>query len=139
MIPSLPNLLAFLALLTQLVLPGVGSGVVICVEPGGHVQIEIASGVCCDEPTTIGVAGIREDKTESSDCEACLDLAFTMDPWVPTRSLHVNRDQIVIAATAIPVPHHRTLERILLEEWRPPLRCDVHPHLSHLRSVVIRC
>ncbi len=43
----LSRLIVLLVLLPQMLVLGMGRGLVICVAPDGHVQIELAASECC--------------------------------------------------------------------------------------------
>jgi len=141
----LPNLRRFallLALLPQLLVLGFGRGVVVCIAPGGHVQLEIAASTCCGDDGASTAPGDRDlaSSQDEPDCGSCSDLQIALDPRVARGS---GTQQIELPAHAAAIPPGPVgipgaadatglLDRILDRGHEPP-------HLIHLRSVQLRC
>ena len=132
----LRGFLFLFVLLPQIALASVGSSFVVCVAPGDHLQVEFASGACCESESGAETpAGDRERPTDLPECPSCEDLEVLVDPTLP--------DKQVINVPAAPpsseLPtfdeHHRRSERRRGHFDRLRAR----QHLSLERSIVLRC
>ena len=132
----LPSLVLALALLPQLFVLGLGRGIVVCVAPGGHMEVEIASACCSPLEAP---ASARERGTAASgedDCGACSDFRLLLDP-------RASRSRAADGAS----PHPPAAPLVV---WTPELapapracaapRRDgrVPPHLQPLKTVQLR-
>lgn len=142
-IPRIRRLVLLLALLPQLLVLGLGQDFVVCIAPGGHLQLEAAGSVCCADPTSASTAsdeGIAVSQNEP-DCGSCSDYRIVLDPRL-SRSSGAGRFELPSDATAL-LP----VEIPTLPVAADPTRCfgrpldrgHEPPHLIHLRSVVLRC
>jgi hypothetical protein len=135
------RLLILLALLPQLLVLGLGGGVVICLDPGGGAHIQIAVQSCCEGTSapssgaTEGVSGFEGE----DDCRSCRDVTILEDSGMARAPEQVKHE---IGTAALPVvtafvPHVDwplpARRRAIVPRDREP------PGLLHLRSVVIRC
>jgi len=138
--PFLRGLLFLFLWLPQLVLAGTGSGFVLCLAPGDHLQVELAGGACCSaEP---GTAELDRDTARESapagpsrECPACEDVEVLGDPIHPSReTAQAPPPALVPAAPAREVgPPSRTVPRGRRAPHRPGA------HLARLRTIVLRC
>ena len=141
-LPNLRRLALLLALLPQLLVLGLGRGVVLCIAPSGHVQLEIAASTCCGDDGASTAPGDRDlaSSEDEPDCGSCSDLQIALDPRASRGSGTQEIELPAHAAAtppepdAIPVAANVTgpLDRILDRGHEPP-------HLIHLRSVLLRC
>lgn len=142
MFASLRRLTLLLTLLPQLLLLGLGRGVVVCVAPGGHMQVEVLASACCggaDSSTNTG-AGLALTQDEP-DCGSCSDLWIVVDSRVSrssgARDVELPSDTaLALAPEPLRFPGSADPLRALgshLDRGQEP------PHLIHLRSVVLRC
>jgi hypothetical protein len=138
--PFLRGLLILFLWLPQLVLAGTGSGFVLCLAPGDHLQVELAGGACCSaEPGTNRLD--RDAALESGpagpsrECPACEDVEVLGDPIHPSR-------QTAEAPPPAPCPAAPPFE------VEPPSRAGLRgpgtphrpgAHLALLRTIVLRC
>jgi len=142
-LPRLPRILLLLVLLPQLLVLGLGRGVVLCIAPGGHVQVEIAASVCCTAPSSAAVAHDDESAVSESeaDCDSCSDYWIQVHPsQVRTSTVggfEASSDVTTAGTTAIPKPKLADGSCRALDP--PRGRGSVPPHLIHLRSVLLRC
>lgn len=79
---SLKKRSAFLSIFLLLVLSlsGGNTGMVLCVQPGGHIEFESAEEGCCDAPqVTAPSATITCDSGEAEDhhCDSCVDIPLS--------------------------------------------------------------
>lgn len=51
LVPGIRRLALALALVPQLLVTALGQSLVVCVEPGGHVQLEVLASECCEAAT----------------------------------------------------------------------------------------
>ena len=141
-LPNLRRLALLLALLPQLLVLGLGRGVVVCIAPGGHVKVEIAASTCCGDDGATMAPGDRDPAAsqDEPDCGSCSDLKIALDPRV-TRSSGTQEIELPAHTAAIP-PEPLTFQAApdstgslgrILDRGQEP------PHLIHLRSVVLRC
>jgi len=141
-LPNLRRLALLLALLPQLLVLGLGRGVVVCIAPDGHVQVEIAASTCCGDDgasTALGDRNLASSQDEP-DCGSCSDLQIALDPRVARGSGTQEIELPAHTAAILPEPFAflaapdatDSLGRILDRGHEPP-------HLIHLRSVVLRC
>ena len=139
-VPCLRRLALLLALLPQILVLALGQGIVVCVAPGGHVQVEIAASACCAEVGSAvrgGDPGILQDEP---DCGSCSDLRIALDPRV-ARSSDARTLELPSAPAALPVEppaFPKAAERTRPREHHVD-RGHEPPHLIHLRSVLLRC
>jgi len=141
-LPNLRRLALLLALLPQLLVLGLGRGVVVCIAPGGHVQVEIAASTCCADAAPSATAGNRDlaSSQDEPDCGSCSDLQIAMDPRVARGS---STQEIELPAPAAAIPPEPTAVPAAADATgtlrRIPDRGHEPPHLIHLRSVLLRC
>jgi len=126
-----------LLLLPQLLVLGLGRGLVVCFEPNGGVTVELAGAACCGEPgapTTSEAA--RLTAAPEQGCGSCADVRLTVDRRGP-REQELGGESL-LARPAGPLgdtcPEPRPALRLDCPRGAPP-----SPHLAHLRSVVLRC
>lgn len=137
------RLLVLLALLPQLLMLGLGQGVVVCVAPSGHLQVELSASACCDSPpaglTEAGTSFASDRTLVATDCGSCSDFVMVVD-------LLGSPDHRKVEFAAPPSAAHIVVE--VVAEPEPSLssqgpgtsRRGVEPlYLGHLRSVVLRC
>jgi hypothetical protein len=137
----LRRLAILLALLPQLLVLGLGSGVVVCVTPDGHLQLEVSGSDCCEE-----LAAPSGDKGSArsqgrSDCGPCTDFAIVLDQ---RRSKDDDGKALRFPSTPL---RAMSLQAPLLAGPKGPGRAfglpatgvAAPPHLIHLRSVLLRC
>jgi len=137
MTPILRRLLLALVLVPQLAVVGLGSGLVLCVAPGGHLRVELAASGCCSEelptggPSSAAEPG-AEHATDAPACPSCEDVDLLVDTTRPER-------ESVDAPAAPPGPVQAELSRgtARLEHRCAPPR--PRAHLTSLRTVVLRC
>lgn len=132
-----------LALLPQLLLLGLGRGVVLCIASDGHVQVELVSSACCLQDAS--AAGNEEPASgEDSDCGSCRDLLIAMEAVVSRNSVG---SSIELPSNAIPLASPlaslesppRADSSGTLPLAGSPRRALEPPHLSRLRSLQLRC
>ena len=138
----LRRLALLLALLPQLLVLGLGGGVVVCVAPDGHVQLEIAASECCGDAGASTAPGDRDvaSSQDEPDCGSCSDLQIALDTGVARSSGAQEIELPAHTAAILPEPlafqaapdGKGALGRVLDRGHEPP-------HLIHLRSVVLRC
>ena len=140
--PSLIHrVIFFLALLPQLLVLGLGHGVVVCVGPGGHVEIETVGGICCSDseaaPSSSEVDGFQHS---DSDCGPCTDIALLSNSKHPSDRDADDLDQS-LESVGRPVATHVILGAQDPAHFfvRPVERHCEPPHLDNLRSVLLRC
>ena len=140
LLPNLRRLALVLALLPQLLMLGAGPAVVVCVAPGGHMQVEAAASACCRGPASAGDGDLSTSQG-GPDCGACSDIAIALDPRVFLAAGPGGLDLPSDTATALPVM--LTAVPITAEfcysPGRSARRGHLPPHLVHLRSVLLRC
>jgi len=139
---NLRRLAVLLALLPQLLVLGLGRGLVLCIAPSGHVQVEIAASPCCEGANPSTASGDRDPAAshDAPDCDSCSDLQIALDPRIgrgsSTQEIELPAYAPAIAPEPIAVPGAADatgpLGRILDRGHEPP-------HLIHLRSVLLRC
>lgn len=132
-----------LALLPQLFVLGLGGGVVFCVAPGGHLQLEAEASDCCaaPSPATAGLGGGLTLSPDESDCGPCIDFSVALDP---RQSKSSDADDFrLTAAEPLALPGCIEIFALAtdpLRALRRPLGRDRGQHqLSQLRSVVLTC
>lgn len=126
--PHRPLRLLLLALLLPwLAVAGLGRGAVVCIAPGGHLELELAGDGCCGEDPL---------PADDGDCDSCVDVELTAD----VHALHED------GGPASPlVPPVRGLAQpppgpgVAAFSGAAPRRAKEPPHLRHLRSVRLRC
>jgi hypothetical protein len=133
----LRRLALVLALLPQLFVLVLGSGVVLCIAPGGHVQVEVVATECCGESGSTTAGGVERAVSQSDDgCGACSDLQLVLDPRVP-RVAGTGAVAGAAALSAEPAPWRSAACAMRVapraDRGREP------PHLIRLRSVLLRC
>jgi len=139
MTTPLRRLLLLAALLPQLLVLGLGRGVVLCVEPDGHVQIELATAeICCAGAPALNAANGIDRESEGDDCNACTDLRLVVDTRGSRSSdgLDAAAHAATLAAADPWKPAVRA-SRTLVRAGAPPDRAP--RHLLCLRSVLQRC
>ena len=129
-----------LALVPQLLVLGLGRGVVVCIAPGGHLQIEIAESACCAGRSSdhAGVVTVSQDRPE---CGSCSDVRLVLDRS-ECRNSGTRRFELPADATAALPVEVGTLPPAAGPTHSPPHPLDRghgSPHLIHIRSVVLRC
>jgi len=137
---SFRRLLIVLVLLPQVLLLGLGHGVVICLK-GGDPQVAVARRSCCAGAFDPGAGGAAGHTAVGSPelCDCCLELP--VDPASTATRAH-DRTEHESQAPAVPallgeVP---PFERSCSPRRRPSASRDRQPPRSlHLRSVVLRC
>lgn len=131
----------FLALLPQLLVLGLGHGVVVCVAPGGHVEFEAVGSGCCsanqDAPANSEDGGFQES---DPDCGPCSDLAIVLNSKRLSDRNLVDLNQC-FDPVATPIAIHVVLgvqdpAHLFV---RPTERHCEPPHLINLRSILLRC
>jgi len=141
-VQSLRRLALLLALLPQLIVLGLGRGVVVCIAPSGHVQVEIAASPCCGDAGSAGAGGDRDLATsqDEPDCGSCSDLQIALDTRVARSS---SAGQVELPANAAIPPLEPFAFPAAVDASRPRGRIQDRghepPHLIHLRSIVLRC
>ncbi|RKY19074.1 MAG: hypothetical protein DRQ55_11580 [Planctomycetota bacterium] len=139
-----------LALLPQLVVLGLGHGVVICMTADGHMEVEVASSGCCAESPVVamaaGTAGLigpaGSAQQSDADCGSCSDFGIVLDPR-PCRGSGVGTSLLSSdLANAPPSPS------VALDDAVDSAACAVAHgsrggvtplHLEHLRSIQLSC
>lgn len=141
--PSLPRIVLILILLPQLLVLGLGRGVVICIAPSGHVQVEIAASACCSVPSSTAAAhdGDLAVPETDPDCGSCSDYWIVFHPsqsrTSTVGSFEAPSDATAAGTNAIPKPKPAVGRGHALDP--PRERGHVPQHLIHLRSVLLRC
>ena len=137
------RLLILLTLLPQLLVLGLGTGVVVCVGAGGHLQIEVAAGDCCSDTSAASLEAVSNGAWGASGhgfcTTSCTDLGIVVDtrlsraPDGPDIETGVSAALPVESSTlfgrGLPV---FVAQRGSQDNFEPP-------HLLHLRSVLLRC
>jgi hypothetical protein len=125
-----------LALLPQLLVLGLGSGVVLCIAPGGHVQVEVATTDCCGGPGSSSGGGGEQAAPRGDDgCGACADLQLVLDPRTPRGAGSSD-----VSGAALPVEPTPDRRAVRAPGFAPRAdRGREPPHLIRLRSVLLRC
>ena len=125
---------ALMALLPQLLLLGLGRGVVLCSATDGHVQMEILASGCCDDAlfASHDAHGPVAD-TGAARCGACTDFRVVPDDRMP----RVETEAPALVAIPLPAP------AVVAARGRAPVSASYHrriaSHLLSLRSVSLRC
>lgn len=139
---NLRRLALLLVLLPQLLVLGLGRGIVVCIAPGGHVQVEIAASSCCSNASPSGAVGSGDlaSPQDEPDCGSCSDLQIALDTRV-ARSSGTQGNELPSNAAAPPL---EPIADPIAPDAAPSLvrtldRGHEPPHLIHLRSVVLRC
>ena len=138
---SLRTLLVLVILLPQLAVASLGDGFVLCAAPGGHLQVEVFDGSCCEDilgsenqPVVQGQAG-QGLPEESPDCPSCEDFVVHVDPTRPQRQIQTDttppRNLTIPVFLAVPL-----LDRTAFVRFQPSRPTG---YLSVLRTTVIRC
>ncbi len=140
MTQTLRRFLFLLVLLPQLAVASLGDGFVLCVAPGDHLQVELAaSGCCSDELGMDGLPGDEELDSErpadAPECPSCEDVDLLVEPTRPDRqTAEAPAPPPSLAMPAIAtIPHLGVLLR------GQPDRARAGTHLTHLRTIVLRC
>ena len=143
MVPSLQRLALVLAIIPQLIVMGLGQGVVVCIAPGGHMQVEVLANECCAGATPAPAARDRADSVshEEPDCGSCSDYQILMDLRVSRSSRTGSFEHSPNVTAALPVEFARVpvAERANRSRERHLERGRVPRHLESLRSVMLRC
>ena len=139
MMPSPRRLFILLALLPQLLVLGLGRGVVLCVAPDGHVQIEVAASTCCADALAASPEDTVGSEQEADECGSCTDLQIVVDTRVSRAPDGTDVDSGPSAALPVETsdPFGRGQSKLAAHRW---VQSDLEPHhLIHLRSVLLRC
>jgi hypothetical protein len=138
-LPQIRRLLLLLVLLPQLLVLGLGRGVVICIEPGGHVRVEAAASTCCADD---GVGRAQSaGALEETDCGSCSDVRIALDVRAsrgPGHDRSLGGSERLQGALPVALPACTTsyVGRALA---RRAERGHVPPHPVRMRGVVLRC
>ena len=136
---TLRQFLLLFVLLPQLAAASLGNGLVLCVGPGNHIQIEIASSLCSSsdlEADDLSEAdGFDKNRpTDSQECSSCEDVELLLDLARPdqdsTHALALPPRVSVGVIESYPV-QSRICDRVD--------RSRVAAHLAPLRTIVLRC
>ncbi len=132
----------FLVLLPQLLVLGLGHGIVVCAAPGGQGGLEVAGSACCSKQECAPAnskARIRLSDA-AADCECCSELAIAVGS---SRSSERNTQDVDPECAPVPSPvaTHVLLGDVDPAQWFvPPIECQREPpHLVNLRSILLRC
>jgi hypothetical protein len=130
-----------IALLPQLLVLGLGRGVVLCIAPGGHLRVEAAASECClDGGSGSAAVGLATLPADGADCGSCDDVRIAFDARV-TRAAsapdHVPPHGAAMPAVAAPGRVVVHAGRAL--ELRRAREGSGSPHLACLQNVVLRC
>ena len=140
---SLRRMAILVALLPQLLLMGLGQGVVLCVAPGGHVQMEAVASLCCADSTSGEAARDVSLSTPigDSDCDQCTDYRISLDSIMAPDSRTEAFERLPGCLAATPTEAPRLLPGSTSSPYfgRAPDRGHAPPYLGHLRSVLLRC
>jgi len=140
-LPTLRRFALAVALVPQLLFLGLGRGVVVCVAPGGHLEVELAAADGCADSRPAAPAVVEAscvDSHEGLPCGPCSDFGFVVDPRPGRESDAVHELPALAAARPLPAPKaapppvdpHGGAERA------PP---RVSPVLGCLATVRLRC
>ena len=137
----LRRLALLLALLPELLMLGLGQGVVLCIAPGGHVQVEVETSVCCAEADAAAHGPGAGASEHERDCGPCSDVGTTLDPHA-AQAPEVQGVELPAASAAL--PEDALALRGAVDRTMPRLRDDPDggqgpPHLLWLRSVMLLC
>lgn len=143
--PPLRRLFLLLALLPQIFLLGLGSGIVVCVAPGGHARLEIALSECRAVSSSV-MRGLEPEVSENGSSEnepdsgSCSDLSVVLG-FRASRSLDALISEFSSALTAhlVELPEFSRATDWSLSLIGHRVRDHGPPHLIHLRSIVLRC
>jgi hypothetical protein len=139
-LPRIRRLALLLVLLPQLLVLGLGRGVVICIASDGHVRVEAAASVCCEDGgSALGGAGLAGSPDEP-DCGPCADFRLALDARA-ARGSSVAGWELPQSAAALPVepPTPSAAADLARPHGLRQDRGRVPPHLVHLHCVVLRC
>lgn len=136
---TLRQFLLLFVLLPQLAAASLGNGLVLCVGPGNHIQMELASSDCCASDLEADVLSGTEEfnksrPTESSDCSSCEDVDLLLDLARPDQESNI--------ALALPPRVSVGVIESYPVQSRFCGRVDrsrVAAHLAPLRTIVLRC
>jgi hypothetical protein len=135
-------------LLPQLVAVSLGNGFVVCLAPGEHLQVELAASACCSSEAPaasaadVGAGGPTAaravDGSGSPECPSCEDVVIATEPARPERPESALALQPPSAAPdgLASVSRFRALARAPVDARRGGAQS---PHLSRLRTTVLRC
>lgn len=136
--PTPRRLLLLALLLPQLAALSVGQALVVCVGDGDHLEVELASSACCQEPaggTAAPPAATLPAPSGSPQCPSCEDIDLLVEPTRPDReTLAAPLVPPGLGQPALPAPPCRT---DALSPRRGGSRAS--PPNAHLRTVVLRC
>ncbi|MDF1799800.1 MAG: hypothetical protein P1V81_11540 [Planctomycetota bacterium] len=128
---SLTHLLLVALLIPQLCLAGLGMGLVVCIAPGGHLELELSeTGICCDEEQAP-----REDLGHGDQCNACTDVEvrFELPADRPVEVANLAGLPLELPACLAPLAPAPQRRACLQAPLREP------PHLGRLAVVRLRC
>jgi len=133
------RLALLVAFLPQLLLLGIGSGTVVCVDQSGNLHVEVGANACCAEfaPET---AGAHDDTEEDSDCGSCADYEVVLEPLSSPGRSASQLELPPIAPLALPIefPAIQIASASDVGLRRSLDRGFAPPHLIQLRSVLLR-
>jgi len=138
---SLSRLIVLLALMPQLFVLGLGQGLVVCIAPGGHVQVELATSACCAEAGA-GESDVREGAASvggASECSPCTDLRIAVDTRISRAPDGAGQGPGIAAALPLELAWPHGPARRELASVRAFQGALEPPHLGALRCVILRC
>lgn len=139
---GLRRLALLLVVLPQLLVLGLGRGLVVCIAPGGHVRVEVAAGPCCGdrEALTALRGGDRAEPHDEPDCGPCSDLRVAPAPRA-SRSTDARAGELpsFVPDALVEPPGSLLAAGTTRRAARDPGRGLEPPHLIQVRSIVLRC
>ena len=138
-IPSIRRLAVILALLPQLLMLGLGQGMVLCITEDGHFQIEVPSDDCCEGISDLEDGLAEPEAHAGPDCGPCSDFLIVFDPALSKGNAFSN--------VSLEASSHLLVEPFVLPEWNNSSASNWNAdakslaplHLSQLRSVLLLC
>ena len=138
---ALRRYLILLLLLPQLAVASLGNGLVLCAAPGGHLQVEIGNGSCCESDSIDSTLAKFSEPSENGpvntlpSCPSCEDFIVSVDTARPEQQLAY---ELAPTPTAW-LPAFLSEPQHSLVAIPPTVRARGTRHLTVLRTTVIRC
>ena len=116
-------------------------GIVLCKAEDGHVAVEFASSVCCDNPDTSvsseeSTTSLKEVFSSSKgNCGPCVDTPISVDLAGVSKKLNLVNPTLQVSPTITPA----TISSCDFSKYQlgPELFATLNPTLASLRTIIL--